>query len=109
MLLNVFPHDTKMERALFGCHGFGVMTISDVLSLAAPRLCVCNLSFVINYNTIVDRQEDLSLLYKFTSSVLSRHTYKLRSSNRFEAEDSNWVVFKCVCVFEHVYPVSPYK
>lgn len=34
VLLNVFPHDTEMERALFGCHGFGVMTISGVLSLA---------------------------------------------------------------------------
>lgn len=73
MLLNVFPHDTKMEHALFGCHGFGVMTISDVLSLAATRLCACNLRFVMNCNTIVDRQEDLSPLHKLTSSILSRH------------------------------------
>lgn len=70
VLLNVFPHDTKMEHALFGCHGFGVMTISDVLSLAATRLCACNLRFVMNCNTIVDRQEDHHFVkcHHFTNS-----------------------------------------
>lgn len=99
MLLNIFPHDTKMEHVLFGCHGFGVMTISDVLSLAATQLCVCNLRFVMNCNTIVDRQEGLSPRHKLTSSILSRHNgYKLKHTNSCsDTEESDWVLFVFVC------------